>query len=60
MNTQKNHTKKDLNDPDNHDGVITHLEPDMLGVQGQVGFRKYPFFFFFVFFLYFFLILFYF
>ena len=22
--------KKDLNDPDNHDGVITHLEPDML------------------------------
>ena len=21
---------KDLNDPDNHDGVITHLEPDML------------------------------
>ena len=23
--------KKDLNDPDNHDGVITHLEPDILG-----------------------------
>ena len=22
--------KKDLNDPDNHDGVNTHLEPDML------------------------------
>ena len=22
--------KKDLNDPDNHDGVITHLEPDTL------------------------------
>ena len=21
---------KDLNDPDNHDGVITHLEPDNL------------------------------
>ena len=21
--------KKDLNDPDNHDGVITHLEPDI-------------------------------
>ena len=20
----------DLNDPDNHDGVITHLEPDIL------------------------------
>ena len=22
--------RKDLNDPDNHDGVITHLEPDIL------------------------------
>ena len=22
--------KKDLNDPDNHDGVTTHLEPDIL------------------------------
>ena len=22
--------KKDLNDPDNHDSVITHLEPDIL------------------------------
>ena len=22
--------KKDLNDPDNHDGVITHLEPEIL------------------------------
>ena len=22
--------KKDLNDPDNHNGVITHLEPDTL------------------------------
>ena len=22
--------KKDLNDPDNHDGVITQLEPDIL------------------------------
>ena len=29
-NTQKNYTKKDLHDPDNHDGVITNLEPDML------------------------------
>ena len=28
--TQKNYTKKDLHDPDNHDGVITHLEPDIL------------------------------
>ena len=25
MNTQKNYTKKDVNDPDNHDGV----EPDI-------------------------------
>ena len=23
--------KKHLHDPDNHDGVITHLEPDILG-----------------------------
>ena len=22
--------KKDLNDPDNHDGMFTHLEPDIL------------------------------
>ena len=22
--------KKDLNNPDNHDGVVTHLEPDIL------------------------------
>ena len=29
-NTQKNYTKKDLNDTDNHDSVITHLEPDIL------------------------------
>ena len=28
-NTQ-NYTKKDLNDPDNNDGVITYLEPDIL------------------------------
>ena len=25
--------KKDLHDPDNHDGVITHLEPDILEVK---------------------------
>ena len=23
-------SKKDLHDPDNHDGMITHLEPDIL------------------------------
>ena len=28
--------KKDLHDPDNHDGVITHLEPDS-GMWSQVG-----------------------
>ena len=32
QDTQKNYTKKkkDLHDPDNHDGVITHLGPDIL------------------------------
>ena len=25
--------KKDIHDPDNHDGVITHLEPDTLGYE---------------------------
>ena len=29
-NTQKNYTRKDLHDPGNHNGVITHLEPDIL------------------------------
>ena len=29
-NTQKNYTKKDLHNTDNHDGVNTHLEPDIL------------------------------
>ena len=29
-NTHKNYTKKYLNDLDNHDGMIIHLEPDML------------------------------
>ena len=27
---QKNIPKKDLNDPDKHDGVITHLVSDIL------------------------------
>ena len=30
--------KKDLHDPDNHDDVITHLEPDIL--KCGVGLRK--------------------
>ena len=31
--------KKGLNDPDNHNGVITHLEPDILEceVKGAIG-----------------------
>ena len=31
--------KKDLNDPDNHDGVITQLEPDIMEyeVKGASG-----------------------
>ena len=33
--------KKDLHDPDNHDGLITHLEPEILeceikGVSGSI------------------------
>ena len=27
--------KKDLHDPDNHDGVITDLEPDILDVKSS-------------------------
>ena len=33
--------KKDLHDPDNHDDVITHLEPDILECKIQVGLRKH-------------------
>ena len=29
-NTQNNYTKKSLHDPDNHNGVITHLDSDIL------------------------------
>ena len=29
--------KKDLNNPDNHDGVITHLEPDILECEIKWG-----------------------
>ena len=33
--------KKDLHDPDNHDGVITHLEPDILECEViHMGLRK--------------------
>ena len=34
--------KKDLNDPDNHDSVITHWEPNILKCEwSQVGLRKH-------------------
>ena len=32
--------KKDLHDPDNHDGVITHLEPDILECEVKWAFRS--------------------
>ena len=32
--------KKDLQDPDNHDGVITHLEPDILECQVKGALRS--------------------
>ena len=39
--TQKNYIKKDLYDPKNYDGMITYLEPDIPGMQSQVGLRKH-------------------
>ena len=30
--------KKDFNDPDNHDGVIIHLEPDILKFEVKLAF----------------------
>ena len=32
--------KKDLHDPDNHDGVITHLEPDILECEAKWAFES--------------------
>ena len=32
--------KKDLHDLDNHDGVITHLEPDILGCEVKWALRS--------------------
>ena len=40
MNTQ-NCTKKDLHDPDNHDGVITHLEPDILKCEDKWALERF-------------------
>ena len=39
QNVQKNYKKRDLHDQENHDGVITHLEPDIL--ECKVGLRKH-------------------
>ena len=33
--------KKDINDPDNHDGVITHLELANLEMWSQMGLEKH-------------------
>ena len=33
--------KKGLNEPDNHDGVITHLESDILEWEVKWAFRKH-------------------
>ena len=34
-------SRKDLNDPDNHDGVITHLEPDILEGEVKWAFKSF-------------------
>ena len=34
-NTQKDYTKKYLNDPDNHNGVVSHSEPEILECELQ-------------------------
>ena len=36
----KEEYKKDLHDPDNHDGVITHLEQDIVKCEGKWGLRS--------------------
>ena len=33
--------KNGLNAPDNHNGVITHLQPEILGVRSQVALRNH-------------------
>ena len=33
--------RKDLHDQDNHDGVITHLEPDIQECEVNMGIRKH-------------------
>ena len=38
----KERYKKDLNDPDNHNGVITHLEPDILECEVKWALGRIP------------------
>ena len=33
--TEELYKKKDLHDPDNHNGIITHLEPDILECEAK-------------------------
>ena len=39
-NIEKNYTKKYINDPDNHDGVITHLGIDIMKCEVKGVFRS--------------------
>ena len=36
-NKQRNLNRKDLHDPENHDGVITHLEADILECEAKLA-----------------------
>ena len=38
--TEKLYTKKDLYDPEKHDDVITHLEPDILECEDKQALRS--------------------
>ena len=41
-NTQKNYRKKkNVHDPENHNGVITHLRSGHPGMQSQVGLKHH-------------------
>ena len=37
----KEQYKKGLTDPDNHDGRVTHLEPDILEYEVKTGLMKH-------------------
>ena len=39
-NTQKNYTKKDLHESDKHNGMIIHLEPDILECEVKWAFEN--------------------